>query len=463
MVQLSLELAMTDTPYPIPASARTTGVLTGNGGTVYGPFGEGWGIFDIADVVVRTKPLGATSYSEVSCTIAKVNPAAPYGTFTVTFPASLPATTTFVVKGRRKHKRSVAITRGGTINSVELERELSKQSVVLQEQRRDVDDLSDRAIAIPDGSAVSAPQLISEILQFGSIYLGAASANPTQRRDGTALQQGDFFLFSPANEHRYFNGTTFISGNVANTVASNVLASNPILASAVAGTVDAVNIAFTPQLPNTFPRFFRFASLGINAANPLISVDGGAGKTLRLADGTQLLAGQLGNAGTYIECIELADRVIVVNPQSPRMSFVPKWQNDAGSSQIRDASDFGFWQLRDGMVTFSLGLLQQSTIGFLTSVTAISIGPLPIVSHTPPGGILVGRYGVNLSIDNFNNSGVADPFLSPLYGVINQGTNYIKLWKRRPVDGAFARATVGDFTPYNGGSPAIFINGSYPV
>ena len=127
------------TPYPLPRSIRQVAVFLGNGGTVYGPFGDGWGIFDIEDVVVKTR-LAGQGFATVTPVIAKVDPLQAYGPFTVTFAAPVLATTQILVKGSRTHERSVAITRGGAIDGVALEKELSKQAVVLQEQRRDTID-----------------------------------------------------------------------------------------------------------------------------------------------------------------------------------------------------------------------------------------------------------------------------------------------------------------------------------
>ena len=41
---------MASTPYPLPRSPRRSATMTGTGAATYGPFGEGWGVFDLADV-----------------------------------------------------------------------------------------------------------------------------------------------------------------------------------------------------------------------------------------------------------------------------------------------------------------------------------------------------------------------------------------------------------------------------
>jgi hypothetical protein len=129
---------MAATPYPLPKSTRQTATLLGTGVDTYGPFGTGWGIFEIADVLVETRPVGGTTWVPAAVTVAKVNPAAAYGPFTIKFSAAIATTMQYRVTGKRQHERSVAVSRGGSIDGVALEKELSKVAVVLQEQRRDI-------------------------------------------------------------------------------------------------------------------------------------------------------------------------------------------------------------------------------------------------------------------------------------------------------------------------------------
>jgi len=139
------------TPYPLPESVRQSAVLLGDGSTTYGPFGDGWGIFDIDDVIVETRAVGTEIFAEAAATIAKLNPANAYDFFTVTFGAALSASFEFRVTGTRSHERELAVTRGGAIDGLALEKELSKMSVVLQEQRRDID----LAAVVVEGDAAS--------------------------------------------------------------------------------------------------------------------------------------------------------------------------------------------------------------------------------------------------------------------------------------------------------------------
>lgn len=137
MVRQTRDVSMADTPYPIPASARQSAVLLGDGSTVYGPFGEGWGIFDTGDVLVETRAAspGTDPFIPAAVTIAKTDPAA-YSSFTVTFATALTAATQFRVTGDRAPRRELAITKGQALDTLRLERELSAFTVNLQELRR---------------------------------------------------------------------------------------------------------------------------------------------------------------------------------------------------------------------------------------------------------------------------------------------------------------------------------------
>jgi len=131
-------------PYPLPRETRETGFLTGSDVATYGPFA--FKIFDENDVDVWRLDAGATEWALQAVTVTKTA-ALAYDTFSVTFPATVPATTTFRVSGRRLHERQVAVTRGGAIDSIMLEKELSKQGAILQELRRDLG----RTVRFPPG------------------------------------------------------------------------------------------------------------------------------------------------------------------------------------------------------------------------------------------------------------------------------------------------------------------------
>jgi len=142
---------MASTPYPLPRQSRESSILVGNG--TVGPYGPTiFKVFDILDLEVLAKATGEDVFSTVDpadYTVAKTADLA-FDTVSVTFDASVPNTTSFVIRAARVAERSVAVTRAGAIDGDQLEKELSKIASVLSELRRDVG----RAVkADPDASA----------------------------------------------------------------------------------------------------------------------------------------------------------------------------------------------------------------------------------------------------------------------------------------------------------------------
>lgn len=130
---------MSDTPYPLPRETRESTILVGNG--TVGPYGPSlYKIFDILDVAVFARAAGEDVFSDVTdqVTVTKTTDA-DYDTFSVTFDAAIPASTEWQHQARRVAERSVAVTRAGTLDSNQLEKELSKQATTQSEMRRDVD------------------------------------------------------------------------------------------------------------------------------------------------------------------------------------------------------------------------------------------------------------------------------------------------------------------------------------
>jgi hypothetical protein len=50
---------------------------------------------------------------------------------------------------------------------------------------------------------------VADITNFSDVYLGSKTANPTQRNDSSALQTGDLYFNSVANEMRVYNGSAW--------------------------------------------------------------------------------------------------------------------------------------------------------------------------------------------------------------------------------------------------------------
>lgn len=126
------------TAYPLPRETRESTILVGDG--TVGPFGPSlYRIFDTADVSVWAKADGEDFFSDVtaSVTVTKTNDLG-YDTFSITFDDALPASTEWYHQAARVAERSVAVTKAGSIDSDQLEKELSKQASALSEIRRDL-------------------------------------------------------------------------------------------------------------------------------------------------------------------------------------------------------------------------------------------------------------------------------------------------------------------------------------
>jgi hypothetical protein len=131
---------MASTPYPLPRQTRESSILVGNG--TVGPYGPTtFKVFDVEDIEIWAKADGESVFSEVSSADYTVTKTADLGfdTVSVTFDASVPATTSFVIRAARTAERSIAVTKAGAINANQLEKELSKLATTHSELRRDLD------------------------------------------------------------------------------------------------------------------------------------------------------------------------------------------------------------------------------------------------------------------------------------------------------------------------------------
>lgn len=133
------------TPHFIPRQSRQTGVLVGDGGAIYGPFGN-LKIFDTADIVVYLRDENADQFLATTVKVSKVE-GLPFDAFTIEFSYNLPATSEFVVSSERIAERSVGVVNGNRIDPTALEEEFSKIATAQQELRRDIS----RALKAPFG------------------------------------------------------------------------------------------------------------------------------------------------------------------------------------------------------------------------------------------------------------------------------------------------------------------------
>ncbi|MFN7010031.1 MAG: hypothetical protein ACK4PN_08360 [Allorhizobium sp.] len=170
-------------PYPISRESRDEAIFFGDGGTVYGPFALK--IFDAADVKVWTKAPGGT-WTIATPTVAKVDPAAFFDEFTITFGSAIPSTTKVKVLSARVHERSAGVTSGTKLSPDALERELTKQGTILQELRRDVD-LSVRGDPGVPGLRISDAMADNEVLmKSGDRLVPGPSVSEIQNAQGYA-------------------------------------------------------------------------------------------------------------------------------------------------------------------------------------------------------------------------------------------------------------------------------------
>ncbi|HRX37763.1 MAG TPA: hypothetical protein P5337_15330, partial [Aestuariivirga sp.] len=199
---------MAATPYPIPRSARQTAVLTGNGGTTYGPYGSGWGVFDVEDVRVWWKPAGQAIFTITEAYTVTKSSAAAYDTFSIEFDEAVPASTSFYVEGHRVSERAVAITSGGTISSNALEKELSKIAVTQQELARDTEALLEEVFG-EDGNASLADRIdaLSDRVDAHEVRIGALEleAFGGEGSDGITLPNPFFMVVGKSQSNAYGN------------------------------------------------------------------------------------------------------------------------------------------------------------------------------------------------------------------------------------------------------------------
>ncbi|TCQ82618.1 hypothetical protein EDF68_1011009 [Ochrobactrum sp. BH3] len=123
-------------PYPIPRSSRETDWLDGDGRATYGSFD--FRIFDVEDIKVLVRRRSDGEIVIKTFSVQKQSDR-DFDNFSITFDVPLDQSFEFKVLGHRLHERTSDLFRGGSIRSNEVEKEVSKQGVVLQEIRRDVD------------------------------------------------------------------------------------------------------------------------------------------------------------------------------------------------------------------------------------------------------------------------------------------------------------------------------------
>ncbi|MGL4490510.1 MAG: hypothetical protein ACRCU5_13820 [Rhizobiaceae bacterium] len=168
---------MGSTPYPLPRETRQSDTLDCDGVSLtYGPFT--FKIFDVEDVQVLTRPSPDDVWMQTAATVTKVV-GLPFDDFKITFATLQPATIEFRVVGMRTHEREYGITKGNQLDTDQLEKELSKQGIVLQEQRRDID----RSLKAPFGQ----PGKTISPIDPGHLVIADSTGNLVSGPDATDI------------------------------------------------------------------------------------------------------------------------------------------------------------------------------------------------------------------------------------------------------------------------------------
>lgn len=190
---------MADTPYPIPRELRQTAVLSADGtNKTYGPFA--WKIFDAADVCAYVCPAGDDAFTRVDVTVTKVSNL-PQDFFRVSFTSVLSAGTKYVIASERLHERSAGITRGTQLDQSALEKELSKQGIVLQETRRDIG----RSLKVKYGDQPQDLPTPDGVSLLGWGPTGKLENRPTEGASLAAAQAAAAAALAAANAGFVFN------------------------------------------------------------------------------------------------------------------------------------------------------------------------------------------------------------------------------------------------------------------
>ena len=140
----------------------------------------------------------------------------------------------------------------------------------------------------------------------------AQALTDSVNKDGTKAFAG--------NQSMGSNRLTSLAAGIALTDAvtmSQAQKGNIAQATTVAGTVDAITLAFTPTITSlTSGMRFRFVSAGANTVTtPTINIDGLGAKTVKKNPGAAaLVAGDIGASGTVHECVYNGTDVILMNP-----------------------------------------------------------------------------------------------------------------------------------------------------
>jgi hypothetical protein len=141
----------------------------------------------------------------------------------VLYPASVLPAGQLRVTRKTPGRQETAFTQANVQNFKAFEEaadDLARQTRDLWQANADTvtafEDLEDRAIAIPPGSALSAPGLIASFLAFELRFLPPSALAPATRIDGSMLQPGDEYLNTTTGLRNVWNGAQWINPTANN-------------------------------------------------------------------------------------------------------------------------------------------------------------------------------------------------------------------------------------------------------
>lgn len=224
-------------PYPLTRSLRSGNILVGDGvTTIWGPFA--YDIADADDVTVYRKDVGEQSFTPETGAVITKSSGEAFDTFTITISPALPLTTQWYHLGTRLHERSLAVTKGTQIDPDALDKELTKQALVLQELRRDVN----QSIKTDPGTtapAIASPLTAGALLQydaFGNIVSSPVTEDAIEQAAADAAAAAASADQAEAALQAFFNEV-----DSQYVIKLKTTTTNGVLEYALTGSMPAVN------------------------------------------------------------------------------------------------------------------------------------------------------------------------------------------------------------------------------
>lgn len=173
--------------------------------------------------------------------------------------------------------------------------------------------LVDRAVKVPPLSPQTADQLVTTLLSFGDRFCGSTAIAPTQRLNGTALQEGDLWFYTAGPEIRYWITGQWRSGTLPNASPTAQIASDPVLMTTTGSTVNAYVAGIIGGL-GAGDRICTVPSVGTNTGPVTLALDGAAAVALNDIQGRALVPGQTGPVNYPMQVLRRGAALFLLNP-----------------------------------------------------------------------------------------------------------------------------------------------------